>query len=323
MSVRPSTFVLALALALAVALSVTFAWKSAVLTRGSPRTGSRPDGPAAHGRQPAEAAGEAVFAGIAFVWVPPGSFLMGSAMSPQDKETRYGNAAGLYENEHPQHEVTLTQGFWIGKYEVTQSQWESIMGANPSKFVASDRPVDSVLWAPCQEFLRRLNDSTGQDFRLPTEAEWEYACRAGSAAEFCFGDSPGGLPSYGWHAANGAGQTHPVGALEPNAWGIYDMHGNVGEWCQDFADDRYYDYTPAVDPVGPDYSLNRVWRGESWGDAASNCRSTYTMAAATDFQGQYTPRFGLRLCKGPLTGEPTPSRLRPPAPPHSGEEKPP
>jgi formylglycine-generating enzyme required for sulfatase activity len=319
MPARPSTPVLAVALALAVALSAMFAWKSAVLTRRSARTDRPPDDPAAESRRPGRPPQETVFAGIAFVWVTPGSFLMGSAMSPQDKQTQYGNPAGLYENEQPQHEVTITQGFWIGKYEVTQSQWESVMGSNPSRFVAPDRPVDSVLWAPCQAFLRRLNEAAGQDFRLPTEAEWEYACRAGSTTEFCFGDSPDGLLSYGWHAANSAGQTHPVGTLEPNACGIYDMHGNVGEWCQDFADDRYYDYTPAVDPVGPDYSLNRVWRGGSWGDTASNCRSPYRMAAATDFQGQYTPRFGLRLCKGPLAGEPTPSRLRPSPPPHSNE----
>lgn len=204
-----------------------------------------------------------------FVWAPPGRFLMGQTEKDQafiiqtlgeKKYEEYG-----YARELPQHEVVFERGFYIGKYPVTQAQWRAVMRKNPSYFdkkqVGADgerHPVENVSWDACQEFLQKLNQLTplapslfqreggGGEllFRLPSEAEWEYACRAGSEGLFCYGDDPERLNEYAWYAANSENRTHPVGQLRPNAWGLYDMHGNVWEWCQD-AWHNSYDGAPA------------------------------------------------------------------------------
>jgi formylglycine-generating enzyme required for sulfatase activity len=166
---------------------------------------------------------------LEMVWCPPGTFTMGS--------------------HRDAYQVTLTKGFWMGKTEVTQAQWESVMGNNPSKNKEDTLPVENVTWNDCQEFCK----NTG--LQLPTEAQWEYACRAGSTGPYA---GTGNLDDMGWYDDNSDRETHPVGTKQPNAWGLYDMHGNVWEWCQ-----------------GPSSGSSRVARGGSWGNGASICTSAY------------------------------------------------
>ncbi len=199
-----------------------------------------------------------------FVLISSGSFMMG------DKR---GDDA-----EKPVHGVTVSKPFYMGKFEVTQEQWQAVMGGNPSRFKAAKNPVDRVSWVACQAFIKKLNEKFAHNnvtFALPTEAEWEYACRAGSTSRYCFGDSEAELAEYGWFEGNAAGKTHPVGQKRPNAWGLYDMHGNVWEWCADWYDGGYYKRSPAVDPRGPTAVTSRVLRGGSWSDPAPYCRSAY------------------------------------------------
>jgi len=201
------------------------------------------------------------FAGIDFVYCPAGTFMMGRYPGEQDSNS----------DEDPQHEVTLTQGFWMSKYEVTQAQWRAVTGASPSYFSGDNRPVEQVSWndiAASGGFIEKLNASNpGLGFRLPTEAEWEYACRAGTT-----GDYAGSLDEMGWYDENSGKQTHPVGQKKPNAWGLYDMHGNVCEWCWDW----YGENLPGgIDPVGPASGSYRVYRGGGWGNYAFFCRAAY------------------------------------------------
>lgn len=215
---------------------------------------------------------------LEMVTLEPGSFWMGSDSGENDQK--------------PFHRVTITRSFGIGKYEVTQDQWKAVMVSNPSQFAPAhvflDLPVENVSWDDCQEFIRVLNAKTGMKFRLPAEAEWEYACRAGSAGDFA-----GNLDSMGWYyenagrtrltdsswksgsAAQNGNETHPVGQKQPNAWGLYDMHGNVFEWCQDWYDEKYYGRSPGTDPTGATGGSDRVARGGSWGGSAVYCRSSF------------------------------------------------
>jgi formylglycine-generating enzyme required for sulfatase activity len=168
-------------------------------------------------------------------------------------------------DEKPQHRVRITKPFYLGKYLVTQEQWEAVMGNNPSHFKGPKNPVEQVSWDDCQQFLRQAQREVGVrggKFQLPTEAQWEYACRAGSTTRYCFGDDESGLGEYAWYDKNSGNKTHPVGEKKPNAWGLYDMHGNVWEWCQDWYDGGYYANSPTDDPTGP--GSNRVLRGGSW-----------------------------------------------------------
>ena len=176
-----------------------------------------------------------------------------------------------YDNELPVHEVCVN-GFWMGKYEVTQGQWQQIMGSNPSYFDYGDNyPVERVSWDDCQEFIDDLNSERGSVFRLPTEAEWEYAARSGGRKEkYAGGDD---LDSLGWYEANSGDQTHEVGTKVANGLGIYDMSGNVYEWCQDWYAFEYYDDSPTDNPPGPSTGSNRVFRGGSCYDGAGDCRS--------------------------------------------------
>src|SRR5712691_3391855 len=190
--------------------------------------------------------------GMEFVLIPAGTFQMGS------------NDSDTHNDEKPVHTVRITQPFYLGKYEVTQGQWQAVMGNNPSFFKGDpNRPVEEVSWNDVQEFIRRLHSREGgATYRLPTEAEWEYAARAGTTTRWSFGDEASRLGRYAWHEGNAGGQTHPVGQLQPNPWGLYDMHGNVWEWVQDW----YGSYTSgtAVDPAGPSWGWDRVRRGGSW-----------------------------------------------------------
>lgn len=197
-------------------------------------------------------------AALELVYCPPGEFPMGSAEGDSERE-----------EDEVHHRVTLTKGFWIGKYEVSQEQWTSVMEGNPSRFKGEACPVDSVSWEDCQAFLKKA----GQGLRLPTEAEWEYACRAGEP-EF----AKDSLDAVCWYDGYG---THPIGRKLPNAWGVHDMLGNVWEWCQD----RYGPYAGTVcDPTGPDLGESRVLRGGSWACYASNCRPADRGCAMPDMR---------------------------------------
>ena len=195
------------------------------------------------------------------IYVAPGSFTMGSPESEEGHDDR-----------ETQHCVTLTEGFWLGKYEVTQAQWKSVMGSNPSHFTGDNLPVENVSWNDCQEFIRKVNAEAERQFggeaRLPTEAEWEYACRAGSTGAFA---GTGDLGSMGWYDGNSGSKTHPVGQKRPNAWGFYDMHGNVWEWCSDRA--GAYPGGSVTDPAGAASGGSRVLRGGGWDNFARDCRS--------------------------------------------------
>ena len=197
--------------------------------------------------------------GIEFVWVPPGQFQMGSTSSESERDQR------------PVTQVRISRGFWMGKYEVTQAQWEAVMGSNPSRFkdCGGDCPVETVPWYDVQEFIRKLNErvgATGYEYRLPTEAEWEYAARAGTTEER-YGD----LDEIAWYRSNSGFTTHPVGEKAANAWGLHDMLGNVWEWVGDWYGS--YPGGSVTDPTGPGSSLWRVRRGGSWSDIARGFRS--------------------------------------------------
>jgi formylglycine-generating enzyme required for sulfatase activity len=196
-----------------------------------------------------------------------------------------------------QHAVTISKAFYMGKYTVTQEQYEKVMGSNPSKFKGAKKPVENVSWDDAQEFCRKLSTTSAKTVRLPTEAEWEYACRAGSATAYCFGDDEAGLAEYAWHGTSGT--TDPVGEKKPNAWGLYDMHRNVYEWCQD----RYGDYPAgaATDPQGPVEGADRVMRGGCWVTSPGDCRSAHRIKVSpsirgVDFLGM---SFGFRVVVAP------------------------
>jgi len=224
-----------------------------------------------------------------FVFIPPGEFLMGIPETEAERD-----------DDETLHKVRLTKGFYMQTTEVTQGQWRTIMGNNPSSFKAcgDDCPVENVSWNHVQEFIKRLNRFIkGRKYRLPTEAEWEYAARAGTTTAFANGDitetgceyDPN-LDAMGWYCGNSGvtykgcidatrregsscAGTHPVAQKQPNAWGLYDMHGNVWEWCQDWYWYDSYPSEPVTDPKGPDAGSARVYRGGSWTYDARYCRS--------------------------------------------------
>ena len=188
-----------------------------------------------------------------FVWIEPGSFVMGSPSSEP----------GRHSSEGPQHEVTISRGFYLGKYEITQAQWESVMGGNPSNFIGPNRPVETISWNDVQSFIHRLNEAAGDSlYRLPTEAEWEYAARAGTTRRWSFGDEVSELENYAWYSCNDGCDTKDVGTKLSNPWGLYDIYGNVLEWCQDWFGS--YSSSASVDPSGPSTGSARVIRGGSF-----------------------------------------------------------
>jgi formylglycine-generating enzyme required for sulfatase activity len=220
--------------------------------------------------------------GMQFVPIPAGEFMMGSNDGDHD--------------ERPVHRVRLTKPFYLGKYEVTQEEWERVMGNNPS-WITGDprRPVEYVSWDDVQEFIKRLNArERGARYRLPTEAEWEYAARARSITDYSFGDAARQLGAYAWYLDNVSSTTHPVGQKRSNAWGLHDMHGNVWEWVQDWASYEYYTQSPPENPFGPQSGSSRVNRGGSWSDDAGNCRSAYRRS---DAPGDRIPTLGFRLLR--------------------------
>ncbi len=253
---------------------------------------------------------------LTLCWCPPGTFLMGSPASE----------AGRQANE-VQHEVTLTEGFWMAKTETTQAQWLALMSGNPSHFQGDRLPVERVSWEEGKGFAAALTDrmrregklDPGWEFRLPTEAQWEYACRAGTTTAYYTGDNEQALHEAGWYSGNSdrkpsrmgvwvrsipvfAGwvkgitgrQTWPAGKLEENAFGLQDMHGNVWEWCEDVYGE--YGEGKVLDPIGPREGPDRVIRGGSWHTPAVFCRSAYRAWGGPDFRYNY---LGFRVCLVP------------------------
>jgi len=218
-----------------------------------------------------------------FAWIPPGRFLMGS-----DKA----------DNEKPVHRVTISKGFWMGIYPVTQAQFAAVMGYNPSHFSdqpdSPSRPVEKVNWTDAQEFCTAFGTLTSRAIRLPSEAEWEYACRAGSNKEYWNGDGEAALKKVGWYGSTSGpskGQTQPVGKLDKNPWGLHDVHGNVWEWCQD----EYGPYSgeDQVDTIKRPNRQACVVRGGSWAFSPVNCRSTCRYRLAPAGRDNYV---GFRVC---------------------------
>jgi formylglycine-generating enzyme required for sulfatase activity len=251
----------------------------------------------------AEGSGARPVAGQAYVvpscgtklsWVAAGRFVMGSPVGE----------AGRSNDEGPQTEVTISHGFWLGTFAVTQGEWKAVAegasgpNAEPSFFRGERLPVEQVSWEDCQAWLRELNAVEesrlldGFQYRLPTEAEWEFACRAGSVRRFCFGESEDELRDYAWYSGNAGGQTHSVGTKNGNGWGLHDMHGNVWEWCAD----RYGPLPggKVVDPAGPLGGANRVFRGGSWGISAAQCRAAYRVWNKPGYR-DYTVGFRVAL----------------------------
>lgn len=221
------------------------------------------------------------------VFIPPGTFRMGSPTNELDRS----------EIEGPQTDVIISRGFWMGKYEVTQGEYLAVMGNNPSFFQPPDfpadtnRPVERVSWNDATEYCAKLTEReraaeripTNCVYRLPTEPEWEYACRAGTSTRFSYGDDPGytDLTNYAWYNDTNGGTTHPVGQKLPNAWGLYDMHGNVWEHCQDWKSNLPGGLV--LDPQGPASGSARVHRGGAWYSGGGNCRSAYRTWGPSDY----------------------------------------
>ena len=204
---------------------------------------------------------------IEMVKVEAGTFMMGATSEMQNP----------YDDEKPVHQVTLTNDYYMGKYEVTQNLWKAVMGRNPSKFKGDDLPVEKVSWDDCQEFISKLNSMTGRKFRLPTEAEWEYAARGGKKSRGYQYSGSSKMSEVAWYTANSGSKTHPVGKKQANELGLYDMTGNVLEWCQDWY--GFYVSSSQTNPTGAFSGFFRVFRGGSWygnsGICRLSCRDSY------------------------------------------------
>jgi formylglycine-generating enzyme required for sulfatase activity len=241
--------------------------------------------------------------GMKLVLIPKGTFMMGSPPSEENS---------IFDER--QHKVTITRDYYLGQFEVTQVQYEKVMGKNPSHFQgdelaerhpqtgqiikevdSSNHPVEAVSWEDAVEFCQRLSDlpkekKAGRVYRLPTEAEWEYACRAGSTTAFSFGNEQDSLDDYAWFCDNSDHKTHPVGEKKPNAWGLYDMHGNVWEWCSDWYGE--YPKDAVSDPSGPSKGVDRVNRGGGWSTGSAGCGSLFRNRF---FPANRIHYFGFRL----------------------------
>ena len=205
---------------------------------------------------------------IEMVKVEAGSFNMGA--TPEMKKPYYW--------EKPVHRVTLTNDYYIGKYEVTQALWQAVMGSNPSYFKGDDLPVEQVSWNDCQDFISKLNAMTGKRFRLPSEAEWEYAARGGKKSRGYQYSGSNTLGDVAWYEGNSGSKTHAVGTKQPNELGIYDVTGNVWEWCQDR--DGSYSSSPQTNPTGAASGSFRVDRGGGWCHSAGDCRTSFSLVGA-------------------------------------------
>ena len=238
-------------------------------------------------------AGRPVDLSIEMVWIEPGSFQMGSPASEWGREA----------DEGPRHEVTISRGFWMAKHEVSEAQWKSVMNPPPGsvhyRSVGPQFAAGFISWDDTQAFIGHLNQLVGADiYRLPTEAEWEYACRAGTSSMWSFGADSLGLDAHTWYLANAwradNRHVHPVGTKLPNRWGLHDMHGNSYEWVQDRYSGTYYAESPRTDPQGPDTGSQRVLRGGEVTSLAAHLRSARRGRAEP---GMRSPVVGLRLVR--------------------------
>jgi formylglycine-generating enzyme required for sulfatase activity len=236
-----------------------------------------------YGQQPVKSITNTI--GMKFNKIPAGTFLMGS---PETEEGRYGN-------QH-QHEVTITKAFYMQTTEVTQGQWKALMGTEPwtgnSTVKAGPNYAASyVNWNDAVAYCKKLSEKEGKTYRLPTEAEWEYACRAGTQTTWSFGNDENKLGDHAWYDKNagdiGERYAHQVGLKKPNAFGLYDMHGNVFEWCHDYYGEDYYKSSPEKDPTGPTSGSSRVLRGGSWNYSTRNTRSAYRVSNDADVRHDY------------------------------------
>ena len=200
-----------------------------------------------------------------FILISAGEFDMGSPPTERDRDG----------DEGPVHRVKISRPFYIGKHEVTQQQYYVIAKSKPARFKQDDHPVENISWDQANRFCAKLSRNKEGSYRLPTEAEWEYACRAGCRERFCFGDDLkySQIEQYAWCSQNSDSTTHPVGQKKPNSFGLYDMHGNVWEWCSDWYAADYYHNSIMVDPPGPNKGTSRVYRGGGWFRSAIYCRS--------------------------------------------------
>ena len=219
---------------------------------------------------------------IDMVRVEAGTFTMGATPEMKDPDYDY--------DEKPTHQVTLTNDYYIGKYEVTQALWQAVMGSNPSKFKGDNLPVENVSWKDCQEFLSKLNNTTGKTFRLPTEAEWEYAARGGKKNRGYLYSGSNNISDVAWYSDNSDNKTHAVGFKQANELGIYDMSGNVYEWCQDRKGS--YSSSSQVNPTGAASGSYRVRRGGYWSSSARYCRSSDRSSSSPGYRDF---DLGLRL----------------------------
>ena len=244
---------------------------------------------------------------LKLVLIPAGEFKMGGDEPPEQVAQKCNGLqakAEWFQNEQPQHRVKITKPFYMGVYVVTQAQYEAVMGVNPSYFKGESNPVEQVSWNDAVEFCKKLSAKTGQTVRLPTEAEWEYACRAGTTTPFNTGETIStDQANYNGNFTYGSGikgeyrqKTVAVGSFAPNAWGLYDMHGNVWEWCQDWYDAGYYKNSPTDDPPGPEKGESRVLRGGSWNSDSRNYRSAVRVRG---FPGNRLKSVGFRVVCAP------------------------
>ncbi|NKB70029.1 MAG: SUMF1/EgtB/PvdO family nonheme iron enzyme [Candidatus Latescibacteria bacterium] len=255
------------------------------------------------------------------VWIEAGVYMMGTSLPGALAMGSYAERR-RYVDEGPQHEVTISRGFWLGKYELTQGQWEAVMGTRPwvgqdhrVKSVA-DHPAVYISWDDAQAFAARLNQAAGDSlYRLPTEAEWEYACRAGTSTRWSFGDDESLLGGYAWYRDNVKTNVNnldanPVGQKKPNPWGLYDMYGNAWEWCLDWY--GYYLNRPQVDPTGPPTGTQRVRRGGGFRDWKNY---VYSVFRGNSRPGSGGNSFGARILRM------APARATPIAPQSWGQLK--
>lgn len=220
---------------------------------------------------------------LELLWIPPGTFQMGSPENEIGRET-----------DEVQHTVTLTRGFYMGKYEVTQAQWQAILNTTPSEFKGTNRPVEKISWIEANQFIDALNAKGLGKFRLPTEAEWEYACRAGTTTRYYWGDDPNYtlIGNYAWFDLNSVLATHDVGGKLANPWGLFDMMGNVSEWCLDYY--APYDTANLINPTGPVSGTDRVIRGGTWYSLKETCRSARRGSLTNYMRNKY---LGFRLVR--------------------------
>ena len=251
------------------------------------------------------------------VLIPAGKFIMGSPESEQREAAKAAALAGYNDalaalakanakTEGPQHQVRISKPFYMGVYDVTQEQWEAVMGTTLTQQrdragksltlpgAGKNYPMYYVSWNEVMEFCRKVSAKTGKKVRLPTEAEWEYACRAGSKTRFDFGNNDTDLGDHAWYTGNSDDKTHPVGQKKPNAWGLYDMLGNVSQWCSDYYMDSYAD-AKDTDPQGPASGTERVARGGSWFDEQWDCKSASRNCPAPEGRDF---RIGFRVSVG-------------------------